>query len=122
MAGDQGGTIIALEFQKFRAIDNAGNDFTYIERRAWISRNHTQEFFRIIMGIPGTSAARCKGFVRVELSNNLTTYAKRVSIIFRCIVTHTRDMRVHLGAAQCLVIDILTYRHLDQGWAAKKDF
>ncbi|SIL13769.1 Uncharacterised protein [Mycobacteroides abscessus subsp. abscessus] len=119
-SGDQRGTVLFLEFVELGAVDDARDDFTWIERDAQITRDNADQLFLIGDRLDDRGGLRPL-LHPVQARHDLATQAHGILFVHGQIVAQTGDAGVHLGATERFVVGLFAGRHLDQWGTCQED-
>src|SRR5699024_5466363 len=120
-AGDQRGPEACLEFFKFRAVYQTGDDFADVVGLAGIGRDDAVELLRIVQGFGNAAQGDGNLFFQIEPCNGLAGQVQCMGIIFCQVISHARQAGVDIATAEIFGTDFFARCGLDQGRTPQKN-
>ena len=120
-AGDDLGPVGGLELVEARAVDDPRDHLAGVEGDLEVVGGDAEQLLRIVDGIePGTARLR-PALAPVQVAHDLAPDPRGVDLVGGDEVVDAGDPRVHLGAAERLLLRVLAGRHLHQRRSAEED-
>src|SRR5690606_12636273 len=120
-AGDQCLAVIAFEFVKFGAVDDAGDHVAHVELFAQVSAHDAVDFVGAVQGRFRFSDLHIHRFAAVEVGDAAPGDVEGVGVVFGVMVGHTGDFAVYVGASQVFGADHFTGGGFHQRRASQED-
>ena len=113
-AGDQRGAVQRLELVELAAVEHAGQDLARLEGDLDVRRGDAEQLLGVVQGRAGGLRRSRAGLAPVQVADDVAADPQRVGLVEREVVGQPGLPRVHLGAAERLVVGVLVDRHLHQ--------
>ena len=118
-AGDQRGAVQRLVLVELRAVRHAGEDLARVERDLHVGGDDAEDLVGVVPRL-GHRSRRRSLLAPVDPGHDGAAEADRVELVDGEVVGEPGDPRVHLGAAERLVVGFLAGGHLHQRRAAEE--
>jgi hypothetical protein len=120
-AAHEGCAVEFFEFVEAAAIDDAGNDFTYIVAPAAIAWDDAIEFAGVAARRLGRADVPGDIFAPVEVGDDAAADGEGVFIVQGVVIGDAGDTAVHVGSAQVFRADLFARRGFDQWRTSQED-
>ena len=110
-----------LELLEPAAVEHPGDDLAHVERHPHVGRRATEQLVGVVQRRVGGLARARAELAPAEVAHDLAADPQRVQLVDGEVVRQAARARVHLGAAERLLVDDLVDRHLHQRRAAEVD-
>ena len=120
-ARDERAAIQRLVLVEAAAVDDPGEDLTRVDRDAEVGGSEIEQLVLVVDRRVGGTARTATALAVIEVSDDLPAEPKRIELIDGEIVRASGQARVHAGAAERLVVGVLTGRHLHQRRPGEED-
>ena len=120
-AGDEAGAVQRLELVEVAAVDDAGEDVARVEGGAQVLGDDAEQLVRGEPRRHHLGAGRAPGLAPAEPADDAAGESRGVLLVAGEVVGQTRDARVHVGAAERLLVGDLARRGLDQRRTGEED-
>ena len=119
--GDERRPVERLVLVEAAAVDDAGDDLPRIDGDTQIGRRQVEQLVLVVQRRVGGAGRAAAALAPVEVSDDLASEPQGVDLVDGEVVGAAGDPRVHAGAAERLVVGVLTGRHLHQRRPGEKD-
>ena len=117
----QRGPEAGLELLEARAVHHPGQHGVHVDRCPQVASHQAQELVGIVTRRVRPQRRPRSGLAPVEVRHDLAALADRVHLVDREVVAEARDLGVHAGTAEGLVVALLARRHLHQRRSGEED-
>ncbi len=113
-AADQRGAVARLELLEARAVDDAGDHVADVDGLAQVRAHQAEQLLGVVDRRVGAQRGGGSGLAPVQVGDDLAAQAQGVELVLGQVLAESRDLGVHLGAAERLVVALLAGGHLHE--------
>ena len=120
-AGDQAGAVERLVLVEARAVDHPGEHLAGVEGHPQVGRRDAEELVGVVHRLVGGLGRARPELAPAQVGHDLPADPDAVALVGGEVVGDPRHPRVHLRAAERLVVGLLPGRHLHQRGPSEED-